>query len=823
LSELLRCLDAFHRTALTIVSGNFQLDNRTKEHWGRLLEDVDGDWLKVAKYKKDAFIAYHSQTEPVAYPFSESIKDCPGRLFNGPIHKALDSVVRKRKQYSRKQKDQRLGAIATINTVRLICPRPGKQKLESTVRATVSSLTTKPTEVLFVSVPAPSKQMRAPCDLQWDEDGCEAKGEEKKEEERMWDVEMDQSRWRIDRDSIQFAIRSTLREVVSRRAWNDGKCLNDTFFPPTRANYDFSVAKGGGVSGFCQDPDINLDDEKVPGGLLPDMTMSAIKEPEVIEVEFEDGEVMQMEVESEEFEAYDMCYKYTKDDLYKQDYAWANVMNRIRGTAESRQVLKPIGLAEPLKVRVITKGSWKVFMALRNLQQFLAKQLRKHPAFVLTGTPVTKEIVSSLGPLRPGEKFLNGDYAAATNNIKSWISRMYVEELCMHLRLDDQLSAMLMDGMVNNWIEDLDGVQHLQESGQPMGFNNSFIGLCICNAALAKIVRAWDDGDCGLAPFTPLSSSRILVNGDDLLMPVTQAGYEVWKVLGEFVGLSPSIGKTYFTDEYAQINSRNFSYEDGEYVDVFSLNMGLLEGAAKKGSHIKDMVLPCALSQLANNYRQLMADAGCLEEKKRIHGLFIGLHKDLLARAEVPWYVPCWAGGLGLTGLYLPSELDRRAMHEIRLNFSKYNPKSLPVQEDAANGEPDKSWYVHQLAADRLPTPDKTFNPEHPGVLPYMIATGKKSIDMLFDSTLSVEDLFKGQSSQNRAWQNLRHNRAIWRKVMKKALPDPLKLKECVERTVYDCFPVTVHLPFGDDSFTLKDPRYECDALCPDGYVVRDE
>jgi hypothetical protein len=392
--------------------------------------------------------------------------------------------------------------------------------------------------------------------------------------------------------------------------------------------------------------------------------------------------------------------------------------------------------------------------------------------------------------------------------------------------LSQQLSFLLMDGMVNNMIEDLNGVQAEQRSGQPMGFNNSFIGLCVCNAAIALITRAADNGGADCAPYLKLAESRILVNGDDLAMPVTDYGYGVWQRIGAWVGLSPSVGKTYFTDEFCQINSRNFMYVDGEYLPVRSINMGLLEGAAKKGKHVDEMALPCALSQLANNYRQLMEDCdGDLDAKGYVHRLFTAIHKDKLDRAEVPWYVPCWAGGLGLTGYLIPGEQDRRGMHEIRLNIKKYNPKSIPVQEDANNGEPDKQWYVHQLASDLLPVPSRTFNPEHPGILPYQQACARVAVDMLFDAERKIDELFRGDSLEDRAWKNLRHNRKIWKGLLGRNLPDPVKPFECLERTCFDCFPLMFRYPYGsdEDDFEIVDDRVDPPDGCPDGYLLRDK
>lgn len=813
------CLEAFFRTVISVgLQGNFHLEPKTVDHWRRLVDACKGDWKSAAKYKRDAFLAYHYRTQLPVPPF-EGFNDCPGRLFNGPLHGAFNSLVRWRNEGKHtvekflSLQQRRHSALLTLTSVKLICPRPNQKMLSDDIRKTVDQLTTEKKDqeevplcmsnVAFCessdhSIPLHDQAaqakitwpLRGPCrDMEifsWESEHLD------NDPEGVWCVPMDS----IRKELVRKTIRSVLEEVVSLRDWKDGECLNDVFFPPTRANYEFSIAKGGGVMGFCQDPELLLSEYKENGGLLPVMLMK----------------------ESDEVLGFTL-FRFDSDDLARQSFVWSECLSRIRNV-DSVQCLKPVALAEPLKVRVITKGSWKVFMALRNLQQFLAKQLKNHPSFVLTGTPVTVEIIRLLGPLLDGEGFLNGDYASATNNIKSWISQLYVEELCEYLGLSEQLSNLLLDGMVNNLIEDHEGRLLPQRSGQPMGFNNSFIGLCVCNAALAKIVRMADDGCSHLAPYRSLRMARILINGDDILMPLTIRGYGYWEKIAAWIGLVPSVGKTYFTREFAQINSRNFLYHNGEYYNVYGLNMGLLEGAAKKGRHVDDMTLPCALSQLSSNYRMLMSDAPNLEEKKRIHGLFTRRHFGRLTESLVPWYVPCWAGGLGLTGLFLPSEYERRCMHEIKLGIRRYKPKSLPVQEDPSGIAPNKEWSVHQFAADRLPASESTFDSDHPGVKEYERAVGRMSLDVLFDFDVTLEQVFKETSIDDRAWRNLKHNRCIWRSVRRmKQLPSPLPLKMCVERTVYDCFPAIIEMPYSDDVLDYASRSFVCDELCPDGYI----
>jgi len=798
------CLVAILYAVRSLGYRGDSLPESTINHWLGLVDELDGNWLKVCKYKLNAFLAFHYGTEPVANPFTTS-KDLAGKLFNGKLHTWLNGIVRARNECAmskgqwRAYQDKRHSFLSTIASVKLICPRPSEETIAASVIDTFESLTgAKPvprfaegTYALWGDNPWRPRQML---------DGWE----------ELWD----EGEGVIDEPFVRLVMRSVIQEVfqqVPEEGW-----LEKPIFPATRATVDSSIKDGGGVRDFLGNEDARVSELARPGGYLGPMEEC---------IDFID-----------EWEDLKGSSRFKFATTLELEQAFAQSLGGCRASAVRKARgqelhLKPIGLAEPLKVRVITKGPGDLYMATAHLQIELARQLKRHPVFVLTGEPVTMDIIASrLGRLEPGKKFLNGDYTAATNNIRSWISRIYSEEIADHFRLSNELRELLVAGMVENIILDPStrGRQgRRQTDGQPMGFVNSFVGLCICNATIAKIIRCYDTGSIATTDLESLRDMPILVNGDDLCMQSSDGAYKLWERVGAYVGLSPSIGKTYFTSEFAQINSRNFLYEEGVYRSTYALNMGLLKGVAKKGGNVSIYPRAERIAQTSCNYRMLMEDCGHdIEKKKRVHKLFFLEHGDFVRSFRIPHYVPTWCGGLGFTGFFLPDELDRRRMRLIRLNYSRLRPKALPLGE--------KSWAVHQLAADKLPPVNLTFHKDDPGVQEYARAIGTKSVDLLYDASYDLGDLLKGDTlARQMAQRNLRHNDRLWCKISKVThLPAPLTYEEAGMVTMYEtlgCAKVGVMRDEEDDwvvidAITVEPAGRELELgdNVPVGFVSRD-
>jgi len=299
---------------------------------------------------------------------------------------------------------------------------------------------------------------------------------------------------------------------------------------------------------------------------------------------------------------------------------------------------------------------------------------------------------------------------------------------------------------------------------------------------------------------------------------VSPLGYALWSELGTWVGLSPSVGKTYYTEEFAQINSRNFLYDSktGRYRPVFILNMGMLVGIAKKGGDVSTMRRAERVSQTACNYRSLMEDCLTISQKERVHSLFMELHGEFLRSFRLPWYVPCWAGGLGLTGYILPDDKDRRCMRMVRMCYSKLRPKSLPLGE--------KTWLVHQIATRHLPV-TSLFVDQTVGVKEFQAAVALKSVDMLFDASVPFAKMFQSGALSDLAAKNLAHNDRLWSKLRKSpSLPVPLSYEEAVSITYHEGWNCVIAEPWSDDLVVVV-PETRVLVLedrVPEGWVINE-
>jgi len=828
-SEVRECLNAFARAACFLLSITISVEEKTYKHWESLVDAMGGRWDKVAKYKIAAFIAYHYKQPLPKKPFDA--KDCPGRMFSGELHRKFDNAVRHRTFPVGSAKhvewnDRRMSYLRTFESAKVNCPRADDEFVDCEVESTIVSLTDDKKEAGEIgpreffpwddSEPAPLEAGK-----KW---GCR----------------------KLDWNEARRSIRSVVKEVFPKNILREHPDLLKPFFPSTRACLQRAM-KWGGTAGHFGETYV-LGRRARQGGWLGEMK-SALAET------------------TEEFGRVSLNYlnERSKFEL-RMEFANA-IMENVEDATRNKSVLIPIGLAEPLKIRVITKGPAEVYMSLANVQKILAAKLEVHPTFVLTGKQVDVDIVRErMGVLPEGKEFLSGDYSAATNNLKSNFSAIYVEELVAHTGLPSRFARLLMKGMVGNYIGDPHKMTPLKQTGgQPMGFINSFVGLCICNAALAKLVHCYDNGGLATIEQVRLANVPMLINGDDLLMHASKAGFKFWEQVGSFCGLSSSIGKTFHTDKFAQINSRNYIYENGSFRKTYYTNMGLLEGTSKGGVDISTLGRAQKISQLASNYRQLMKDCDTMAQKAKVHRKFNELHKDVLTSVQgIARNAPTWCGGLGFTGYIIPSERDRRAMHYIRLNYSKLKPKSLPMGE--------KLWCIHDIAKSRIKGEVKvTKDLSCPGIKELESATNWHSINMLFDDDFLVAkwkdmekhsayegvdvskktpligktikekclDKFGGAAKAKREPEkfnelvqremlalqsNLKHNERLWQKVLaKRVLPEPLRPEECLEGVFKETLGSAVVYPYSDDVLEVVVPEPTTSDECPPGYLLRQD
>jgi len=353
-----------------------------------------------------------------------------------------------------------------------------------------------------------------------------------------------------------------------------------------------------------------------------------------------------------------------------------------------------IPIAEPCKVRVITKGDPVPYLAAKSFQTSVSKWLSKNRNLSLTRSSFSEADVVTF--LEDSVAYygirdlliISADYSAATDNLLSDLSvkvasefvpifgSTYVDLLIRALTrhvvyYDRSLLGSVPDGFLyekqngrdvteDDWINRLDrksalygvkkvrvyGVQH---NGQLMGSYASFVTLCLANlAVIGSVVR----------PLGKVRRLPILVNGDDSLFCLPSlADYEVWKDRTTQCGLALSPGKNYVVPwnpssnkpSFLMINSKGFQINGMSVRHVPYINGGLLRGWTKLNAEFWS--LHSAENGIASRFNQLTSGfdpkVSWLLAKKFIRWWSWALYNPGIIPSSVPWYLPESFGGLG--------------------------------------------------------------------------------------------------------------------------------------------------------------------------------
>jgi hypothetical protein len=287
----------------------------------------------------------------------------------------------------------------------------------------------------------------------------------------------------------------------------------------------------------------------------------------------------------------------------------------------------PACILEPMKVRVITKPRALQYAPLQFLQKKLWKALAKHDSetFLLTSTPVTQENLERFvfrSRWTPGDKFVSGDYSAATDNLKGRVSVLIARELLLrHLgpeyeELKARIESSLCGGRIlyrgngggvfcprddayaklasepfrfarngkvvetlfphfgDVWSSQLKEDEIQQRNGQLMGNVLSFPLLCIAN--LACFWLACEEYEGRELRFEDLPPVRI--NGDDILFKSPSERFlRVWTGWTKEFGFELSVGKNLVSDHILQINSALYTTKTTKYNDFLHVIVRIQE------------------------------------------------------------------------------------------------------------------------------------------------------------------------------------------------------------------------------------------------------
>jgi hypothetical protein len=289
-----------------------------------------------------------------------------------------------------------------------------------------------------------------------------------------------------------------------------------------------------------------------------------------------------------------------------------------------------------------------------------------------------------------------------------------------------------------------------------------------------------------------------MINGDDSAARAKTTYYGLWKNIAGAVGLIESIGKTFRSREFVNINSTNylrcepreFKYmkDDGTVVlrqmpfkEVPFINLGIVYGNKRSGvMNLNDQSHPA--TTLASHARTLERQTPP-DLWEAVYETFLLRNKEMMTMTRLPWFIPEWLGGLGLPimGRHKPSELDLRMAQQILFNWKKKKPISI--------AHPTNNWMTRRIAQAGLPEPLET-DIQGKETEWFEKVTGLKCLDLLFDSTVSIDDLYhqdiKGerQDPTNKA---IKQNAKLWTPP-KHALPQPLSTEALLYRQSHSAY-----------------------------------
>jgi hypothetical protein len=627
------------------------------KHWAELMEKCD--WIKVAKYKIAAFYQYHNlpflqdKTLP-AKPFVSHTRY--GSLLSGTAGRYIGRQIG-RHLYSRSANDRvsREEFLSSILQLKKGMPRPEEDALESAKKKTFVALTTKKVRVES-SVLAPG-------------------------------LHINEQTSRIRFVDIAKQVERTTKELFEGRAFTTSDLLSNPTMPSLSAAYSTSRAKLG-TFGWLRDRNLlgkagltTLSAEERHTKPTMPMWMDVVRVDswgrELPESEWYSRPRVQEEVRGEIEEVPTFTVKGIdgmKDQFVKTYF------DTLKIAMGEDPVAELVALAEALKVRVITKGPPGTMYCLKPLQRFMRGHLAKHPVFELIGKPQSARVVErAMGKLRQGEFWLSGDYSDATNQIDPKLSSIVWDTMCDVCKVPVAIRQLGHRALTGHLIKEGNQLE-IQLWGQLMGSIISFPILCVVNAAICRMSIEYSRGVASRLEDLPL-----LVNGDDCVFPVTPGGYQFWGEVGKMAGLSPSVGKVYFSDSFLNINSTNYQYSnpgpetEGDidlhialFTETKAVNLGLLFGMKRsevdKDTDVKELVSD-GWDSLGTRHRTLM-QCSPLRTVQKVHQLFVKKNAETLEKAKqrgLPRYVPTCYGGVGMEPMVFqdgssigPSEMDRQ-------------------------------------------------------------------------------------------------------------------------------------------------------------------
>lgn len=464
--------------------------------------------------------------------------------------------------------------------------------------------------------------------------------------------------------------------------------------------------------------------------------------------------------------------------------------------------VEPVALAEAMKVRVITKGPPMLYTYLKPLQRFLHKTLKQHPVFQLIGNRgISTDVLYSQGLEDPGrdEKLNSGDYNDATNELRSWVSEVIARSLAQRRNLDlsDDDRELFVKALVGHFF-----YGKKQKHGSLMGSIVNFPVLCIANATLCRWAM-----EHGTGKVLTMDEVQLLINGDDCLFPINEKGRDFWIHVGKIIGLNVNTSKSFWTNDFCNINSRDFKmtpHPSGDFIftETPYINAGLLYGMKRSEAKTSVTDIVDKDKSLGSIARELIKSCP-YEYRETVMKVFIAHHPEL-KETSLPWHMPEWAGGIGLPDMETVFHdiddpepwkntrygRDLSGLKYILLNWKTEHPQRMSDQAMID---------VHNYAEDRLKQFSiKVTEKEGMRMVPrdtniYDTLYGLLGCEWLFRHASTPEWLSSHQEEVNenagtRKMRIIRHNEKLWNGVLNRSdLPRP-------DKRTWDMYKSNIHV-----------------------------
>lgn len=511
----------------------------------------------------------------------------------------------------------------------------------------------------------------------------------------------------VCKDKIVNALRRTVSELFGGK-FISPKDYFEPFFPSTSANYIWSRGKLGALAEIY---------DRFPFGKLGNGLDFGVDTCKVFGIKSKLYGIEGLEELRQHKKMEDLLGEVLTEDIpvlmvddSRLRKIWKEELLEIFKAAKFEEPLvEAVGLPEPLKVRVISKGPPLLYTCLKPLQRWMWRTLKVHDVFALISREVSEDDIDDiLGTLEEWEIALSGDYVSSTNRLHGWVTETILDQLM--IEIGEAMPKEVLKEFPVGFLENLkqlmlkaltrhifveDGIHYPQTEGQLMGSIVSFPILNIANAALCRLSIEEADPKGRKFRLTNHAYHKsgniapLRVNGDDCLLRGHKTRLrKSWEVNTAYAGLSSSVGKTYFSNLFCTINSRIYEFDitTERWVEQKYVNLGLMMGRKEAGER-KGRSAQYGAHQLGEISRQLKAT--CPEElwpvvKKR----FIKYNsKELNRYPGLPWFLPEWLGGLGLVLDHDDelSLLDRKCATLIRSKMNRdrhlkpVKPKDAPM------------------------------------------------------------------------------------------------------------------------------------------------